>query len=141
MMKERTPLFFNVIVSFAAFLLCFGKACYEYGLNAGHTKGLGTIILFPLIYFALLVTALVIFHRECYSAKPYIVMVIVSIAFIVLAWGVFFIAEAVATESTSELWFPIVLTMLSALMSVLYCMMAYQFHRKPGEKLISSKVE
>ena len=140
-MKEKSTLFLNVFLSFATFLLCFGKACYEYGLNAGHTDGLGAIILFPLVYFALLVAALAFFHRECFSAKPYIVMAIVSIAFIALAWGVFFIAKAVATASSGSLWFPIVLTVLSALSSFLYGMTAYQFRHKTGEKLISSKVE
>lgn len=129
-MKEKNILIFNVSVAFTAFLLCFGKTCYEYGLNTGHSDGLWTIIFFPLIYLAFLIVAVVLLHRKCYFVAPYIVMAVLSIVFIALVWVVFFIAETTATYSSRELWFPIVLTVLSAIMSILYLASAYRFFHK-----------
>ena len=123
-------LFFNVLISLVAFQLCFGNACYEYGLNAGHSDGLWTVILFPFVYFVVLIATIVVFHKDFYSAKPYIVMGIIPVAFIALIWIAFCVAKASATDSNPVLWFPITLTVLSAIMSALYFIKTFQFYHK-----------
>lgn len=131
--NKEPLLFFNVLFSFVALLLCFGNACYEYGLEAGHSDGLWTVILFPLVYFVVFIAAIVIFHKEFYSAKPYIIMGVMSVAFIALSWIVFCVVKDSATDSHPVLWFPIILTVLSVIMSALYFIKTFQFYRK--EKL------
>ena len=128
-MKREPILLINVIFAFAAFLLCFGNACYEYGVNAGHSDGLGSVIVFPLVYFAALIAAIVIFHKEFDSTVPYIFMGVVIVAFMALMWIILCVTNATATDSNPVLWFPITLTVLTVIMSALYFISAFQFYR------------
>lgn len=124
MKEERKKLLFISIVAFISFLIAFGKAFYEYGLNAS-IEGLTLAFLFPIFYFILTLVALFLMHNVAVEKRPYIVMSILSTGVMVVMWVVYFCALWVTKEDgvfsfSRELWYPIVLSILSLVMSICY---------------------
>ena len=124
MKKDSQKLLFIAVVAFISFLITFAEAFYLYGTY--HEIGvLVFAFIFPIYYFVLAVVALVMMHGVIITKRPYIVMSILSIVFILLMWIIYFCVMLGRNEKSeivfnSELWFPIVLTVLSLIMSLCY---------------------
>ena len=124
MKKDSQKLLFIAVVAFISFLITFAEAFYLYGTY--HEIGvLVFAFIFPIYYFVLAVVALVMMHGVIITKRPYIVMSILSIVFILLMWIIYFCVMLGRNEKSeivfnSELWLPIVLTVLSLIMSLCY---------------------
>lgn len=123
-MKVKSKLLFISVIAFVGFLVAYGKAFYEWGFNNSLT-GLTLIFLFPMFYFLLTVVALVLRHKNSFEKLPYIVMSVLSSAFMAIMWFVYFFVRS--TEDAErvfmfhqELWFPILLSILSVVISISY---------------------
>ena len=124
MKKDSKKLLFIAVVAFISFLITFAEAFYLYGTY--HEIGvLVFAFIFPIYYFVLAVVALVMMHGVIITKRPYIVMSILSIVFILLMWIIYFCVMLGRNEKSeivfnSELYIPIVLTVLSLIMSLCY---------------------
>ena len=123
-MKVTSKLLFISIVAFVGFLIAYGKAFYEWGSSESLT-GLASIFLFPIFYFILTVVALVLMHKKCFDKLPHIVMSVLSTAFMAIMWLVYFIVRSIEDAEGifmyhQELWFPIILSILSVVISIGY---------------------
>ncbi len=80
--------------------------------------------IFPIYYFVLTIVALVMMHGVIITKRPYIVMSILSIGLMLVMW-IIYICVTVTQKNSAMLsgdilWFPIVLTVLSLIMSLCY---------------------
>lgn len=119
MKKDSKKLLFIAIVAFICFLIAYGNAFYECGRNGG-TEGLAIAFIFPVFYLILLAAALILMHNTAFTKRPYIVLSILSIGFMLVMWIVYICATLTQKDSDAVLWFPIVMTVLSLIMSLCY---------------------
>lgn len=123
MKKDSKKLLFIAIVAFIGFLIAFANVFYIYGVLGAINEVLIDFI-FPIYYFVLTIVALVIMHGVIITKRPYIVMSILSIALMLVMW-IIYICVTVTQKNSAMLsgdilWFPIVLTVLSLIMSLCY---------------------
>ncbi len=124
MKKDSKKLLFIAIVAFIGFLIAFANVFYIYGVLGAINEVLIDFI-FPIYYFVLTVVALVMMHGVIITKRPYIVMSILSIALMLVMWIIYIISIVISNIKSidiivSELWLPIVLTVLSLIMSICY---------------------
>ncbi len=124
MKKDSKKLLFIAIVAFIGFLIAFANVFYIYGVLGAINEVLIDFI-FPIYYFVLTVVALVMMHGVIITKRPYIVMSILSIALMLIMWIIYIISIVISNIKSidiivSELWLPIVLTVLSLIMSICY---------------------
>lgn len=124
MKKDSKKLLFIAIVAFIGFLIAFANVFYIYGVLGAINEVLIDFI-FPIYYFVLTIVALVIMHGVIITKRPYIVMSILSIALMLVMWIIYIISIVISNIKSidiivSELWLPIVLTVLSLIMSICY---------------------
>ncbi len=124
MKKDSKKLLFIAIVAFIGFLIAFANVFYIYGVLGAINEVLIDFI-FPIYYFVLTVVALVMMHGVIITKRPYIVMSILSIALMLVMWIIYIISIVISNIKSidiivSELWLPIVLTVLSLIMSLCY---------------------
>lgn len=124
MKKDSKKLLFIAIVAFIGFLIAFANVFYIYGVLGAINEVLIDFI-FPIYYFVLTIVALVIMHGVIITKRPYIVMSILSIALMLVMWIIYIISIVISNIKSidiivSELWLPIVLTVLSLIMSLCY---------------------
>ncbi len=124
MKKDSKKLLFIAIVAFIGFLIAFANVFYIYGVLGAINEVLIDFI-FPIYYFVLTIVALVIMHGVIITKRPYIVMSILSIALMLVMWIIYIISIVISNTKSidiivSELWLPIVLTVLSLIMSLCY---------------------
>ena len=124
MKKDSKKLLFIAIVAFIGFLIAFANVFYIYGVLGAINEVLIDFI-FPIYYFVLTVVALVMMHGVINTKRPYIVMSILSIALMLVMWIIYIISIVISNIKSidiivSELWLPIVLTVLSLIMSLCY---------------------
>lgn len=124
MKKDSKKLLFIAIVAFIGFLIAFANVFYIYGVLGAINEVLIDFI-FPIYYFVLTVVALVMMHGVIITKCPYIVMSILSIALMLVMWIIYIISIVISNIKSidiivSELWLPIVLTVLSLIMSLCY---------------------
>ena len=122
MKKETKKLLFIAIVALVGFLVAYGKVFYECGANGG-LEGLAVAFVFPVFYLILTVTAFVMMHKGIVNKIAYIVMAVISTGVMAIAWIVFLCVRGNADE-TMILWYPIVLSVLSLIMSACYVSLA-----------------
>lgn len=123
MKKDSKKLLFIAIVAFISFLIAFAYVFYLYGAY----RAIGELIfefIFPIYYFVLTIVALVMMHGVIITKRPYIVMSILSIGLMLVMW-IIYICVTVTQKNSAMLsgdilWFPIVLTVLSLIMSLCY---------------------
>ena len=123
MKKDSKKLLFIAIVAFISFLITFAEAFYLYGAY-GEIGELIFEFIFPIYYFVLTIVALVMMHGVIITKRPYIVMSILSIGLMLVMW-IIYICVTVTQKNSAMLsgdilWFPIVLTVLSLIMSLCY---------------------
>lgn len=124
MKKDSKKLLFIAIVAFIGFLIAFANVFYIYGVLGAINEVLIDFI-FPIYYFVLTIVALVMMHGVIITKRPYIVMSILSIALMLVMWIIYIISIVISNIKSidiivSELWLPIVLTVLSLIMSICY---------------------
>ncbi len=123
MKKDSKKLLFIAIVAFISFLIAFAYVFYLYGAY-GEIGELIFEFIFPIYYFVLTIVALVMMHGVIITKRPYIVMSILSIGLMLVMW-IIYICVTVTQKNSAMLsgdilWFPIVLTVLSLIMSLCY---------------------
>ena len=123
MKKDSKKLFFIAIIAFISFLITFAYVFYLYGAY-GEIGELIFEFIFPIYYFILTVVAVVMMHGVIITKRPYIVMSILSIGLMLVMW-IIYICVTVTQKNSAMLsgdilWFPIVLTVLSLIMSICY---------------------
>ena len=123
MKKDSKKLFFIAIIAFISFLITFAYVFYLYGAY-GEIGELIFEFIFPIYYFVLTIVALVMMHGVIITKRPYIVMSILSIGLMLVMW-IIYICVTVTQKNSAMLsgdilWFPIVLTVLSLIMSLCY---------------------
>lgn len=126
MKKQSKKLFFIAIIAFICFLIAFAMAFYEYG-SYSHFDALVTAFIIAIYYFVLTVVALIYMHTPPIYKRPYIIMSILSTAFIAVLWVIFCslpLIENSTVNINSTLWYPIVLTVLSLAMTAVYIWLA-----------------
>lgn len=124
MKKDSQKLLFIAVVAFISFLIAFAYVFYLYGAY----RAIGELIfgfILPIYYFILTVVALVMMHGVIITKRPYIVMSILSTALMLVIWGLNFGYMLASGDKSdfgfnSELYIPIVLTVLSLIMSLCY---------------------
>ena len=123
MKKDSKKLFFIAIIAFISFLITFAYVFYLYGAY-GEIGELIFEFIFPIYYFVLTIVALVMMHGVIITKRPYIVMSILSIGLMLVMWIIYICVtinqKNSAMLSGDILWFPIVLTVLSLIMSLCY---------------------
>ena len=123
MKKDSQKLLFIAVVAFISFLIAFAYVFYLYGAY----RAIGELIfgfILPIYYFILTVVAVVMMHGVIITKRPYIVMSILSIGLMLVMW-IIYICVTVTQKNSAMLsgdilWFPIVLTVLSLIMSICY---------------------
>lgn len=123
MKKDSKKLLFIAVVAFICFLISFAQVFYLYGAY-GEIGELAFAFVLPIYYFVLTVVALVMMHGVIITKRPYIVMSILSIGLMLVMWIIYICVTVTqknsAMLSDDALWFPIVLTVLSLIMSICY---------------------
>lgn len=124
MKKDSKKLLFIAIVAFISFLIAFAYVFYLYGAY-GEIGELIFGFILPIYYFILTVVAVVMMHGVIITKRPYIVMSILSTALMLVIWGLNFGYMLASGDKSdfgfnSELYIPIVLTVLSLIMSICY---------------------
>ena len=123
MKKDSKKLFFIAIIAFISFLITFAYVFYLYGAY-GEIGELIFEFIFPIYYFVLTIVALVMMHGVIITKRPYIVISILGIGWMLVMW-IIYICVTVTQKNSAMLsgdilWFPIVLTVLSLIMSLCY---------------------
>lgn len=110
-------------MAFICFLIAYAQAFYLYGAY-GEIGELIIAFIFPIYYFVLTVVAVVMMHSLIITKRPYIVMSILSIGFMLVMWIVYICVTVTQKDGggffDDALWFPIVMTVLSLIMSLCY---------------------
>ncbi len=126
MKKQSKKLFFIATIAFICFLIAFAMAFYEYGYYS-YFESLVTAFIIAIYYFVLMVVALIYMHTPPIYKRSYIIMSILSTAFIAVLWVIFCSLTLIENSTVyinSTLWYPIVLTVLSLAMTAVYIWLA-----------------
>lgn len=131
MKQQSKKLSLIAIIAFICFLIAFAMAFYEYG-SYSYFESLVTAFIIAIYYFVLTVVALIYMHTPPIYKRSYIIMSILSTAFIAVLWTVFIfmsIIENLLLYFATSLWCLIALTVLSLAMTVVYIWLAVDIAR------------
>lgn len=147
-MKNKTLLYLNRVLAFIVFLVVFGSIFFDYGVRQGirqmlfehygiehaYMGDLSMLFVFAAFYLALLIIADWFIGAVFYSKKPYIVVAILSIAFITLMWAIFglenLFGDPVGGFTTSDIIYDSIITALTLAIGIIYFLAALKFEKK-----------
>lgn len=146
-MKNKILLYINKVLAFIAVLATFGKIFYEYGVHKGieqmlfehygiehaYMGDLSMLFVFAAFYLALLIIADWFIGAVFYSKKPYIVVAILSIAFITIMWVIFglenLFGDSIGGFTTSDIIYDSIITALTLAIGFIYFLAALKFEK------------
>lgn len=131
MKQQSKKLSLIAIIAFICFLIAFAMAFFYFGAYL-DVSILITSLIISVYYFVLTAVALIYMHTPPIYKRSYIIMSILSTAFIAVLWTIFnfmSIIENSLLYFDPSLWCLIVLTVLSLAMTAVYIWLAVDIAR------------